>query len=162
VSSLSDKIEYYLKQQLTNGKSSNSIIKIQRNKIAKKFNCVPSQINYVLKTRFNIENGYVVESQRGGGGYVKIIKVKHDSDLETIKRLMDKIGRQISQRKTNNILQRLYEEEIITKQERELLQTVFDRRNLSVDLPGRDILRAKMLRSALKILAKNNQHGQEG
>lgn len=158
---LSDEIEYHLKKLLTNKDDSN-MIKIQRNKIAKEFNCVPSQINYVLKTRFNIENGYVIESQRGGGGYIKIIKVEHDSKLETLNLIQERIGNRISQRKANNILERLQEEGIINAREKELLQNILHRRNLSVDLPGRDILRANMLRSALKVLAKENQSGQEG
>ena len=157
MSNLSNKIEYYLKKKLTRGNGSNNIIKIQRNKVAREFNCVPSQINYVLKTRFNIENGYIVESQRGGGGYIKIIRVEHDSKLETLKLLLEKIGNGISQRKSNNILQRLYEEDIITAREKELLQTVLHRQNLSVDLPERDILRAKLLCSALSVCAKDNQ-----
>lgn len=161
MSSLSDEIEDYLKRLLTKDSSSNAI-KIQRNKIAKKFNCVPSQINYVLKTRFNIENGYIVESQRGGGGYVKIIRVEHDSKLETLKLMREQIGKGISQRKANNILQRLSEEEIISERERELLRHVLHRQNLSIDLPGRDIVRSKMLRSVLRVLAKENQSRQEG
>ena len=153
MSSLSDKIEYYLKNLLAEAEAEN-IIKIQRNKVAEKFNCVPSQINYVLKTRFNMASGYVVESQRGGGGYVKIIKVNHDSKLEILKLMLNKIGNSISQQNANNIIQRLYEEDIMTKREKELLETMLHRQNLNVNLPERDILRANMLSSALQILAK--------
>ncbi|MGM0472319.1 MAG: CtsR family transcriptional regulator, partial [Bacillota bacterium] len=135
---------------------SENTIKIQRNEVAQKFDCVPSQINYVLQTRFNVESGYVVESQRGGGGYVKIIKVSRDSKLEILKLMLDRIGEGISQQKTNNIIQRLYEEDIITTQEKELLMTMLHRQNLSVSLPERDILRSQLLRSALRVLAKDD------
>ncbi|SKA01321.1 CtsR family transcriptional regulator [Selenihalanaerobacter shriftii] len=151
---LSEEIEYYLKKRLAKNNDTKSIIKIQRNKIAKEFNCVPSQINYVLKTRFNMENGYIVESQRGGGGYIKITKVEHGSKLETLKLMRNQLGKGISQRKTLNILQRLYEEEIITKREKELLEAIIHRRSLNIDLPGRDVLRARILRSTLDVLAK--------
>ncbi|MBM7624992.1 CtsR family transcriptional regulator [Sporohalobacter salinus] len=161
MSSLSDRIEYYLKNLLTEAETQN-IIKIQRNKVAEKFNCVPSQINYVLKTRFNMSSGYVVESQRGGGGYVKIIKIDHDSKLEILKLMLNKIGNGISQQNANNIIQRLYEEEVLTKREKELLKTILHRQNLNVNLPDRDILRANMLSSVLQVLAKAEKTNQEG
>ena len=71
---ISDIIESYLKQVLE--MSEKEIVEIKRNEIADKFQCVPSQINYVINTRFTIEKGYVVESKRGGGGYIRIIKVQ--------------------------------------------------------------------------------------
>ena len=55
--------------------SEKEVVEIKRNEIADKFQCVPSQINYVINTRFTIEKGYVVESKRGGGGYIRIMKV---------------------------------------------------------------------------------------
>ncbi|ADL11679.1 CtsR family transcriptional regulator [Acetohalobium arabaticum] len=161
MSSLSDRIEYYLKNLLTETEAKN-IIKIQRNKVAEKFNCVPSQINYVLKTRFNMASGYVIESQRGGGGYVKIIKIDHDSKLKILKLMLNKIGDSISQRDANNIIQRLYEEDIMTKREKELLETMLHRQNLNLNLPDRDILRANMLGSALQVLAKAEETNKEG
>ena len=55
------------------------LLKLKRSEIADKFQCVPSQINYVINTRFTIERGYIVESKRGGGGYIRIMKVQsHD------------------------------------------------------------------------------------
>ena len=71
---ISDVIESYLKQILE--MSQQDILEIKRNEIADKFQCVPSQINYVINTRFTIERGYLVESKRGGGGYIRIMKVK--------------------------------------------------------------------------------------
>ena len=70
---ISDIIENYLKQVMK--MSEREVVEIKRNEIADKFQCVPSQINYVINTRFTIEKGYVVESKRGGGGYIRIIKV---------------------------------------------------------------------------------------
>ena len=68
---MSDLIESYLKNVLL----SNETVEIRRSEIADQFNCVPSQINYVINTRFTIQQGYVVESKRGGGGYIRIMKV---------------------------------------------------------------------------------------
>jgi transcriptional regulator of stress and heat shock response len=60
--------------------ANNGVIEIQRNEMAQKFECAPSQINYVLSTRFTPYKGYYIESRRGGGGYIKIIKVKINED----------------------------------------------------------------------------------
>ena len=69
---ISDIIENYLKKVLE--LSDTEIIEIKRGEMADKFQCVPSQINYVINTRFTIERGYLVESKRGGGGYIRITK----------------------------------------------------------------------------------------
>ena len=71
---ISDIIESYLKQIFE--MSQQDILEIKRSEVADKFQCVPSQINYVINTRFTIERGYLVESKRGGGGYIRIMKVK--------------------------------------------------------------------------------------
>ena len=147
---LSDEIEDHIKKMLVQ----NSFIKFQRNKIARKFNCVPSQINYVLKTRFSLENGYIVESQRGGGGYIKIKKIEYESKDDLLKKILDQIGDSISQHDSYSILNKLYEEEMITFREKEMLEKMLHRRNLSINLPKRDLLRAKMFRSALKAIIK--------
>ena len=76
---ISDIIEEYLKQVLE--KSEEEIVEIKRSEIANKFQCVPSQINYVINTRFTLERGYIVESKRGGGGFIRIIKSKTDESF---------------------------------------------------------------------------------
>ena len=149
---LSDEIEAYIKRQL----NEENLIKFQRNQIARKFNCVPSQINYVLKTRFNLEKGYVIESQRGGGGYIKIKKIRYESEQELIEKILKQIDNSISQHLAHSILSKLFEEDIITKREQEILQNMLHRRNLTIDLPDRDLVRAKLLRSALKAIFKLN------
>lgn len=76
MSNLADNMEYYLKKLLT--LSANGFLEIKRKELAGKFNCVPSQVNYVLATRFTLEQGYMVESRRGGKGYLRIRKVDTD------------------------------------------------------------------------------------
>ncbi|NLK42961.1 MAG: CtsR family transcriptional regulator, partial [Tissierellia bacterium] len=73
---LTNIIERFLKSLID--AQEDGIIEIQRNELAEKFNCAPSQINYVLSTRFTPYKGYYIESRRGGGGYIKIIKVSID------------------------------------------------------------------------------------
>lgn len=77
MASLADLIESYIKQQLRS--SENQAIAISRAQLAELFSCVPSQINYVLTTRFTLERGYMIESRRGGGGYIRIVRVNQES-----------------------------------------------------------------------------------
>ena len=69
---MTDIIEAYLKEFLKHQEH----VEIKRSDIAEHFDCVPSQINYVIKTRFTQEHGYLVESKRGGGGYIRILKIE--------------------------------------------------------------------------------------
>lgn len=79
MANLADKIERYLKEHL----SRTEILEVRRAMLAALFDCAPSQINYVLTTRFTPERGYLVESRRGGGGYIRIIRlnIKNLEDL---------------------------------------------------------------------------------
>ena len=80
MSNLSDIIESFIKELMD--ANNNDAIEIQRNILAQQFDCSPSQINYVLTTRFSNDRGYVVESRRGGGGYIRIFKVRSSMEDE--------------------------------------------------------------------------------
>ncbi|PEA54553.1 CtsR family transcriptional regulator [Bacillus pseudomycoides] len=147
---ISDIIEQYLKQVID--LSNNSAIEIKRSEIADKFDCVPSQINYVINTRFTLERGFVVESKRGGGGYIRIIKVKLHDDIDIIDQMLQMIQYSIAQSSAENIIRRLAEEGIATTREAKLMFSVLDRSVLLTDLPLRDELRARMLRAMLRTL----------
>ncbi|MED4404393.1 CtsR family transcriptional regulator [Heyndrickxia coagulans] len=147
---ISDIIEEYLKRILELNET--EILEIKRNEIADKFQCVPSQINYVINTRFTIERGYIVESKRGGGGYIRIMKVRPESDAELIDQLLMHIGNVISQSNAEAIILRLVEEEVISRREAKIMLSVMDRSVLYIQLPERDELRARMLKSMLTTL----------
>ena len=93
---LSNMIERFIKSMIE--MAEDSTIEIQRNELAERFDCAPSQINYVLTTRFTPYKGYYIESRRGGGGYIKIIKVGIDEneDINTI--IVDIIGESITKK----------------------------------------------------------------
>ena len=91
---LSDIIEDFLKGLIIEEEGT---VEIQRNELANKFNCVPSQINYVISTRFTAEKGYYVESRRGGGGYISIKRVNSDSAGDYLMHIITSIGDRISQ-----------------------------------------------------------------
>ncbi|MED2016295.1 transcriptional regulator CtsR [Bacillus wiedmannii] len=147
---ISDIIEQYLKQVID--LSNNNVIEIKRNEIADRFECVPSQINYVINTRFTIERGFVVESKRGGGGYIRIIKVKLHDDIDMIDQILHMIDHSVAQGNAESMIIRLIEEGIITNREAKLMLSVLDRSVLSMDVPSRDELRARILCAMLRTL----------
>ncbi|MCC3145115.1 CtsR family transcriptional regulator [Halanaerobium sp. Z-7514] len=151
MSSLSDQIERYLRRQI---KKYQGKVKIKRNQLAENFDCAPSQINYVLDTRFTVENGYVVESQRGGGGFIRIIKVTLDSDKEVIQNVISKLNGAISQREANGIINRLYDNDLISKREHYLMEMAVHRSVLDISLPERDYLRGRILKNMLEVIFK--------
>lgn len=132
--------------------SESEIVEIKRNEIADKFQCVPSQINYVINTRFTIEKGYVVESKRGGGGYIRIIKVQSYDHAELVDQILSLIHNRISQSSAEDVIYRLVEEEVITNREARIMMSVIDRSVLYIELPHRDELRARMLKAMLQTL----------
>ncbi|RXI99646.1 CtsR family transcriptional regulator [Anaerobacillus alkaliphilus] len=147
---VSDIIEQYLKTILM--KSESDLVEVKRSELAEKFQCVPSQINYVISTRFTIEKGYLVESKRGGGGYIRIIKVKAHNQAELYDQMLAHVGDNISQSTAEDIIYRLYEENAITKREANLLQSGIDRSVLNIQLPYRDQLRANILKAMISTL----------
>ncbi|MDZ5474296.1 CtsR family transcriptional regulator [Bacillus sp. 31A1R] len=147
---ISDIIEQYLKEVLE--LSEQEIVEIKRSEIADKFQCVPSQINYVINTRFTIEKGYAVESKRGGGGYIRIMKVQSHDYAHLIEQLLNLFQSRISQNSAENVIYRLVEEEVISNREAKIMLSVIDRSVLYIDLPYRDELRARMLKAMLTSL----------
>lgn len=144
---ISDLIEHYLKQSLEN--SSEGAIEIQRSDLADKFSCVPSQINYVISTRFTLEKGYSVESKRGGGGYIRIQRVDLPS-LEAVQRhIRQTVGDRIDQTTAEGLIYQLEEARFITGREAYLLRAAVSRDTLALKLPVRDEIRAKLLKAML-------------
>ncbi|EAE3795153.1 CtsR family transcriptional regulator, partial [Listeria monocytogenes] len=128
-------------------------VEIKRSEIADKFECVPSQINYVINTRFTMERGYIVESKRGGGGYIRIIKVKMNDKLQLLEAIISMVhDKKVSQSFSEDVILRLLEEEVITKKEARLMVAALDREVLILPLPDRDILRSRILEAMLVAL----------
>lgn len=147
---ISDIIEEYLKQVIK--LSNKNVVEIKRNEVAERFQCVPSQINYVINTRFTIEKGYIVESKRGGGGFIRISKVQVNSYSQLIDQMLHLIGDYTTQSTAENVIERLLEEKVVSLREAKLMLSAVDRSTLLVDIPVRDRIRARMLYSMLQIL----------
>lgn len=155
MSNISDVIENYLKQILqAKGKN---VIEIKRSEIADQFQCVPSQINYVINTRFTVEKGYIVESKRGGGGYIRIMRVIHQDKSELINEIVEMINPTVSQQKSVDVLERLLEENLITEREAKIMLSAIDRNTLAFQLPLRDEIRARILTTMLNTLKYLNK-----
>jgi transcriptional regulator of stress and heat shock response len=147
---ISDIIEGYLKQVIELGGQGH--IEIKRSELADKFQCVPSQINYVINTRFTAERGYLVESKRGGGGYIRILRVKAHSKIALLDDVISQIINGATQAMAEDIVYRLIDEEIISKREAKLILAATDRATLRIQLPARDELRSYILQAMLTTL----------
>ncbi|MSD84589.1 CtsR family transcriptional regulator [Lactobacillus curvatus] len=146
---ISDIIEAYLKKILAD----NEQIEIRRSEIAKLFNCVPSQINYVINTRFTEQRGYVVNSKRGGGGYIRIVKVQFLDDRDFLEALIENVDTQISQADSLAIIQKLYDEQILSQKEGNLILAAMSPQTLAVNNKQlEEQLRAQILVAVLERL----------
>lgn len=153
--SLSDIIEGFIKELMD--ANNNKAIEIQRNILAQQFDCSPSQINYVLTTRFTNDRGYVVESRRGGGGYIRIFKV-HSSIEDELKRILNEsIGDSITLNKSIDLINALMERDVITGSEKIIMQSVLSDRALNVvAYEDRNRLRADILKEMILVAIESD------
>jgi len=151
---LADQIEAYIKNLLA--LSQTGIIELKRNDLAETFLCVPSQINYVLSTRFNTQQGYIVESRRGGGGYLRIIKLSMNNDAEFQRLLTAADGQQVSRQTGEILLDRLVDEEFISMRESLIIKAMIDDSVLKVADNNSELLRGNLLNALLITLMREN------
>jgi transcriptional regulator of stress and heat shock response len=147
---ISDIIEHHLKKIIN--ESPTGMIEVKRSELAHLFQCVPSQINYVISTRFTLEKGYVVESKRGGGGFIRIRKVKHASKRAYFDVLLKQIGHAIHQAAAEDVIDRLRDDGIITVREAKLMRKSVSREVLALPVTTRDQVRAGLMRAWVAIL----------
>ncbi|MCI7240622.1 CtsR family transcriptional regulator [Aerococcus suis] len=141
---MSDIIEAYIKSVL----QENQRIEIQRKQIADHFDCVPSQINYVIKTRFTPENGYAVESKRGGGGYIRIMKLAIVDDSEIIDAMLSVIDDTVTLRNAIAIINNLAANDVINQREAEIMFSAIDKDALGKFINAPEV-RAVILKNML-------------
>ncbi len=142
---ISDLIEEYIKEIITE----NDVAELNRSTLADMFNCVPSQINYVISTRFIPELGFYVESRRGGGGYIKISRVDSTKE-EYISNITEKIGSKLSQSVIDIYLDDFIRYNLLDKNTASLLRVALSDKSLSkVDKLKRDEVRAEMFKNIL-------------
>ncbi len=147
---LSDLIEAFIKQLIDD---TNGAIEIQRNELANQFNCVPSQINYVIDTRFTSDKGYFVESRRGGGGHIRIKRVNIVRPGNYLMHIVTSMGNSISQQSAEIFINNFVDYEVISLREGYLLKAAVSDKVLGVvPLPQRDMMRASLLKNMLMSL----------
>lgn len=143
---MSDVIASFIAEMLSNG---GGVAELQRKSLADRFSCVPSQINYVIETRFTPENGYLVESQRGGGGYIRIIRLMDDRK-QTLVEAARGIGGRLSQDGSVRLARALISAGLMSAAEGKLLLSACSDSALAEVKPeDRDRLRARIFRCAI-------------
>lgn len=147
---MSDIIEKLLLDML---KESGGNVEIQRNNLAGELNCVPSQINYVIQTRFTPERGYIIESRRGGGGGVRIRTVKTDSSTYPM-HIVNAVGNTLSYRTAAVFVQNLLDYECITPREAHIILGAINDKVLAFSADIRDALRARIFKSMVTSLIR--------
>ena len=154
MANLADRIEEYLKRILE--QTSEGFIMLHRSELAGEFSCVPSQINYVLDTRFTVERGYLVESRRGGGGYLRIVRLGLGLEGQYQQVMRQLIGEQLSCDRSNGLVERLMDEELVTAREAALIKSVLSSDALGGEFRSWDVLRAQLMKNILTALSRED------
>ena len=153
---LSDSIEQFIKELLN---EESTEVELKRNELAEYFGCAPSQINYVLATRFSPDHGYLTESRRGGGGYIRIVRVVQAGSQRLMYLVNDRIGDSLEEEECIRLISQLKEQRIVTADEAALMASSISSRALAVPVPDalKNAMRAKMMKSMLMTIAARNR-----
>lgn len=153
---LSDTIESFIKTLLN---EESTEVELKRNELAEYFKCAPSQINYVLATRFSPDHGYVTESRRGGGGYIRIVRVVESGSQRLMYMINERIGDSLEEEECLRLISQLKEQRIVTAEEEALMAASVSARSLAVPItdPMKGALRARMMKNMLMTIAARNR-----
>lgn len=150
MANISDVIEQFILKSL----GEDGVVEISRNDLASFFSCVPSQINYVLETRFTMDRGFIKESRRGGGGYIRISKVPINEDTYVNSLIMESIGEELTEKRANQILDKLEDEKILSKRERLIVSAGLSDSALQMPFSFKDKLRANIFKNILMYILR--------
>lgn len=159
MSNLSDNIEYILKKMLEDNQGS---IEFTRNDLAEQLNCVPSQITYVLQTRFTHDMGFIKESKRGGGGSIRIRQMDFDSPDEQLAYQIKLLPKRLTQQEAYLIIENLAEQEVIKTNEMNIMKAAISHQSLRHIPTGyiaelRTVILANMLLAILQDQRKRDE-----
>ena len=134
-------------------------MQLKRNELAEYFRCAPSQINYVLSTRFTPDHGYAIESFRGGGGFIRIVRLSHDESTHLKYLTQERVGEAISAQEARILCLQLAQQGTITKETADIMCAALSQQSLCVPIPEalKDTIRAKTLRNMLLQIAQQSQ-----
>ena len=142
---ISDKIETFINELLKN--ETDEWLEIRRNELASVFGCVPSQINYVISTRFNPEHGYIVESRRGGGGYLRIKQIKFTGGL--IQETIRLTGLSLDEKTAKARISNLIRQNALDEKTAAVIWSAVSDASLDIEQPARDKIRADIFKNML-------------
>lgn len=148
MANISDIIEQFILKSLGDDDS----VDISRNELASFFSCAPSQINYVLETRFTVDRGFIKESRRGGGGYIKISKINIEDDNYMNNLILESVGDELSAKRLSQILDKLVSEKIITSRESDIIASALSEKSLAMPFTIKDSIRARAFKNILSTL----------
>ena len=153
---LSDSIESFIKTMLN---EESTEVELKRNELAEYFGCAPSQINYVLATRFSPDHGYLTESRRGGGGYIRIVRVVQSGSQRLMYLVNERIGDSLEEDECVRIISQLKEQRIVSAEEAQLMASAVSSRALGIPVTDmmKGALRARMMKSMLMTIAARNR-----
>lgn len=146
---LSDIIEDFIKQMFNENRD--NVIFIQRNELADQLRCAPSQINYVLTTRFTYERGYLIESKRGGGGHIAIKQLEINNSNKREELISQSIGDTITYHNANSLLNHLLESGFIEERECEIMRIAMNDRSLTA-ADNKNKVRADILKAMIMVI----------
>lgn len=138
---ISDKIEAFICELFKNEQK--DYLELGRNELAEIFDCVPSQINYVLKTRFNTDHGYIVESRRGGGGYLRIYRITQSNRMDEIYELLNS---PLSSKQCNVIIKNLYDYSIIPEETAKIMLAAISDKSIPAE---ENLIRTNVLKNMI-------------
>lgn len=142
---MTDRIEAFITELLKD--DSDEWLEIKRNELASVFGCVPSQINYVIQTRFSPEQGYIVESRRGGGGCLKIKKIHHADGL--VEHTIELTGDSLDEKTARSFIQNLLRQEVVDEKTARIIMGAITDSTLNIENPARDKIRANIMKNML-------------
>ncbi len=142
---VSDMIEEFIKELFTQDED---YVEIQRNELAEHFNCVPSQINYVIQTRFKPSQGYYVESKRGGGGHIKIKKV-NITKSNYFMHIINSVGNTLTNQEVDIFISNFLSYQMVSNIEAKLIKIATSDNVLKLPQPTRDEIRANIFKNML-------------
>ena len=154
---LSDTIEKFIKDLMEEGTQ----VELRRNELAQHFGCAPSQINYVLATRFSVDHGYVIESRRGGGGYVRIVRMHPRNDGNLLSILLQRVGTEIDEESAVAIIKQLLDCKLVTLNEALLMRSAVAQNALALPINAKNVLRAAVLRNMLQQVFRNVERSEQ-
>ena len=158
---LSDTIESFIKELL--GASEEDGVELKRNELAEYFQCAPSQINYVLSTRFTPDHGYMIESRRGGGGCIRIVHVERNQGDYLDYLIRERVGLSLADKDAQLLLRQLVESSTISREDGLMIAAALSPQALAVPVPEtvKCALRARIMRSMLLNIARRNQRTKQ-